>query len=428
MIMKKILVFILAAATSLFAQGQIEEALFKESIQTALLHPSGNQMGLPVIKLGATAQLELHFDDLDGDYKNYYYTYQLCNADWTPAQLSYFDYVKGYTNNRINTFRLSNLARQRYTHYEAYLPEKNCMPTRSGNYILRVSLDGDTSRTVFIRRFMIVEEKVTIGSQVVQPFNTNFYRSHQRMSIRINAQSLNVTNPQMQLKAVVMQNNRWDNALRNMPPTFIRGKEIEYNNDNELLFESGREWRWLDLRSFRFWSDRIQRIDVNNGKNDIIVKPDAPRSGIRYSYYQDLNGLFSIENSDRNNPNWQSDYGTTHFRFAPPGGQPYLNKDLYLIARFTRYGQAPFAKMSFNDTTGMYETKVFLKQGFYSYQYVLVDRKDKKINLTETEGNYWETENTYQVLLYYRQLGGRTDELVGFSTISSFNGRVGPGF
>jgi Domain of unknown function (DUF5103) len=412
------------------AKAQFTEQVYKSTIRTAMLFPYGNQMGLAVIKLNSGEQLELHFDDLEGGYKNYYYTYQLCNADWTPAMVSYFDYVKGYSSNRINTFRNSAIARQRYTHYQAYLPEKNCMPTRSGNYLLRVCLDGDTSKTIFTKRILVVEEKVTVGAQAIQPFSNTNSRTHQRVTIRINGNSLNMTNPHQQVKVVVLQNNRWDNAMNNVPPTFIRGKDMEYNNDNQLVFESGREWRWLDLRSFRFWSDRVDSGTIQAGSNHIYVKPDIPRSGLRYSFYRDLNGMFNVENTDNVNPYWQGDYATVHFNYIPPGNQADPNKDVYLVGKLSDYQVNDNTRMVFNAEKGRYETTLVLKQGFYSYQYAVADRssKDKKPTIAETEGNYWETENTYQVLVYYRSFGARTDELVSFTSVSSFNGRLNPGF
>lgn len=428
--MYRIILIVMLLCSALFTGAQITENIYRSNIQTAMLFPFGNQMGMPVIKLNSGDQLELHFDDMDADYKNYYYTYQLCNADWTPAMLSYFDYVKGYSNVRINTFRNSSIARQRYTHYQAFLPEKNCMPSRSGNYILKVCLDGDTSKTVFTKRVLVVEEKVSAGAQVTQPFSSLNNRTHQRMILRINATALNVTNPHQQVKVVVLQNNRWDNCIYNLPPTFVRGKELEYNNDNELVFESGREWRWLDIRSFRFWSDRVAKAEVLADGHHIYVKPDIPRSGLRYSYYRDLNGMFTVENTDNVNPYWQGDYATVHFTYVPNSNQPFTDKDVYLVGKLGDYRQNEQTRMMFNAEKGVYETTAKLKQGYYSYQYATVNNRtgEKRMMITETEGNFWETENTYQVLVYYRSFGARTDELVSYTTMSSYNGRLNPGF
>ena len=150
------LLFLLASASLSFSQ--IPEAVYTKSIQSIQLHPAGNQLGFPVIRLNSSDQLELHFDDLGGNVRNYSYTYQLCNADWTPAILSHFDYIRGFSQVRINTYRVSSVAFTKYTHYQARLPDRNCMPSRSGNYILKVFADGDTAKLLFSRRLLVVDE------------------------------------------------------------------------------------------------------------------------------------------------------------------------------------------------------------------------------------------------------------------------------
>lgn len=414
---------------TLSGQG-INEEVRDTAIHTAMLFPYGNQLGFPVIKLNATDQLELHFDDLNAGYKNYFYTYQLCNADWTPGLVTYFDYLKGFTNNRINTFRIASIAQRKYTHYQAYLPERTCMPTRSGNYILKVFADSDTTKLVFSKKFIIIDEKVTAAAQMLQPLGANVFNTHQRIIVRLNAQSLPLTNAHQQLKLVVLQNQRWDNASKNVLPTFIRGKDIEYNTENDFVYQAGREWRWADLRSFRFLTDRVAKGEMLKGDNTILMKPDGNRSGLRYAFFRDINGMYTIENIDNVNPYWQGDYAKVSFSYAPPNNQPFEGKDLYIIGKMTNYELNNKTKLTFNREKGLYETMLTLKQGFYNYQYMLLNTNDvtKKGDLSTTEGNYWETENTYQVLIYYRPFGARVDELVGFATVNSLNGRVGPGF
>src|SRR3954466_4928744 len=113
--MKNILILFGASLLISFAaQAQLTEAINLPNITTAQLFPSGNQLAYPVLDLNSSARLELHFDDLDGNVKNYSYTYQLCNADWTPALLSPFDFIKGFTQQRINTYRISSVAFTRY--------------------------------------------------------------------------------------------------------------------------------------------------------------------------------------------------------------------------------------------------------------------------------------------------------------------------
>ena len=59
-----------------------------------------------------------------------------------------------------------------------------------------------------------------------------------------------------------------------------------------------------------------------------------------------------------------------------------------------------------------------MKQGFYNYKYVVVD-KENTLQEGAISGNFDETENNYKVLVYYRDLGARYDKLIGLGEASS---------
>jgi hypothetical protein len=236
---------------------------------------------------------------------------------------------------------------------------------------------------------------------------------------------MNVVNPQQQIKAVILQNNRWDNAIAGLKPTFIRGNMLEFNTENEAVFPAGKEFRWVDLRSFRFRGNHVAKTEYDRNNTEIFVEPDAERSNQRYINFKDFNGHYYIASTDTDNPWWQGDYGQVHFTFIPTNNQPYVNKKVYLVGEFNTYNTNDTSAMVYNAAQGVYEKTLFLKQGYYSYTYVTKDAGNRKAtNSTEqTDGNFWETENDYTILLYYRSLAGRHDELVGAASINSLNSR-----
>jgi hypothetical protein len=67
----------------------------------------------------------------------------------------------------------------------------------------------------------------------------------------------------------------------------------------------------------------------------------------------------------------------------------------------------------------VYETDLKLKQGYYDYIYALRDPRGGPFETDQTEGNSWETENRYVILVYYRELGGRYDQLLGINMANS---------
>lgn len=413
---------------SMCTMAQIPDAVYAPGIRSVQLFQYGNQLSYPVIKLNGGERLELHFDDLEPGIRNYYYTFELCNADWTPGILSSFDYIKGFSSNRINTYRVSSIAFTRYTHYQAILPDQNCMPSRSGNYILRVFLNGDVSKTVFTKRMLVIEEKSVIPAQIQQPFNGQYFRTGQKVQFKVNLnEGLQVANQLQQIKVAILQNYRWDNAVTGIRPTFFSRNSLEYNTENDAVFLAGKEWRWIDLRSFRFQSDRIASAKYGKTSTDIFVKPDADRSNQKFNFFRDANGMYTIETTESINPFWQTDYASVYFTYVPTGNIPFPDKDIFLFGQLTDYNLNDSAKMKYNAEKGVYEKTLFLKQGYYDYSYVTIDRFDKKraASFEFTEGNYWESENEYMILVYYRSLGGRVDELIGMTRINSFTGRQG---
>lgn len=419
--MKKylLLLFVLISINAI-SQTQPDITFFP-SIKSIKLFQQNNQESLPIINLNSSDLLELHFDDLDGYVKTYYYTYQLCNADWSEADINQFDYIKGFTQNRIFQSRPSSITLSKYIHYQAILPEKNCIPSKSGNYLLKVYLNGDLDQVAFTKRMFVVNNTAAIGLQILQPFDNNIYRTHQKIQFSINTSQLNIYNPTQQLKVALLQNQRWDNAITNIQPSFMRENSFEYNGEQDCVFPAGKEYRWLDLRSFRFESDRIARKDESKNPIDIYVKPDATRVGQRYLFFKDLNGWYDIVTTDLVNNWWQTGYANVHFTYVPENNQPYSGQDVFILGEFTGNNVGNDNKMEYNAEKGIYEKTLLLKQGYYAYTYVTKDSKAKKAKTSSelTDGDYWETENTYSLFVYYRSFSGRHDELIGFSTANS---------
>ncbi|MEY3179359.1 MAG: hypothetical protein RJB42_1602, partial [Bacteroidota bacterium] len=324
------LLLLLIYSQLLLAQREPDQ-VYNQSIKSIKFSKFGDQVAYPIIALNSSDLLELHFDDLEGGVKNYFYTIVLCNADWKPAQLSYFDYAKGYTQVRIATYRNSAIALTKYTHYQANFPDRSLQPTKSGNYLLKVFVNGDTSKLAFTKRFLVVDQKLSMSAQVMQPSNQQLFLTHHRLQFQLDTKNFDVRYPQQQIKIRVLQNLRWDNSLFLNTPTFIRQDQLQYSNENEMTMPAGKEYRWLNLRSFRLLGDRVQRQENTDKGFELFVKEDAPRLPRQYFYYRDLNGLFVHETIENINPFWNGDYAKVHFSFKAPGGLSYPNADLVIM-------------------------------------------------------------------------------------------------
>lgn len=416
--MKRFLFFVglVFFASVAFAQDRILDP----DIKSVKLYRYGDQTSFPVISLNSTEGLELHFDDLDNHVKNYYYTFQLCNADWSPSMLHPFEYIKGFQNARITTYRHSSLATTRYIHYQVNIPDRNCYPSLSGNYLLKVFLDNDTNKLVFTKRMVVADARASVAAQILQPFNSTLFQTGQRLSVVVQTDNrIQVLSPS-DIKVAILQNNNWQTSVFINRPTIYRGNYYEYSDESQTSFQALKEFRWIDLRSLRLQSDRMQDINNHGDTVKVTVKPDPERKSQVYVYYRDLDGRYTIETMESINPFWQGDYAMVHFSYIPPGNKPFPDKDLYLFGEFTHYASDSSGRMNFNKETGAYEKTMFLKQGFYNYLYALKSDSNAYPDFSTTEGNYYGTENNYIVLVYYRPFGSRADEVIAYTSVNSF--------
>jgi len=412
-------VFVCMGCTAALAQRQPDK-IYREGIQGVCFFAQGNQQALPLMELGSGEQFELHFDELGKQPRNYYYSFQLCNADWSPADINVFEYIRGFTQNRIMQYRFSSNTSTAYIHYQVNLPEKSCVPIKSGNYLLKVYLDADTNQVAFTRRLLVVNNVVPILASATQPFDPVLQNTHQKIPVSIQVKAIPMFMQQLG-KLVILQNNRWETAHIPTQPLIIRGDVVEFNAEQEAVFPAGKEYRWADLRSIRFLSDRIDRIDPQTLPPLVYLKADAERSRSRYTYYSDGNGRFYIGTTDAANPWWQGEYMQVHFTFAPTSKQPYAGKDVYIWGDCTQMLSTDQSRMEWNAEKGVYEKNLLLKQGYYTYQYITKDTRSTQAipDPQFTEGNYFEAENEYLILYYYRSFGARHDELLGVHKVQA---------
>jgi hypothetical protein len=425
--MKKFFAIILVSCFLFFVSSaqDIPDKIYVPNIHTVMLYQAGNFYGYPIINLGAVGATELDFDDFDNRVKNYSYTFVLCNADWQPVDLSPFDFIKGYSQNNITRYNVSSIAKTKYIHYTVMLPESNCLPSKSGNYLVKVFLNGNPDNVVFTKRLLIVNNTIPAGIKILQPFNQDLFKTSQKVQFTIDVSRLNIQDPLQQIKVVVLQNYRWDNALSGMQPQFMRGSSYEYNGEQDCIFPAGKEFRFLDMRNFLFDGLRIKNIDENVIPFNVTVMPDIERTQVRFLTYADRDGFYEVSTTDNSNALYQGDYANVHFTFVPDSRTAYPNKNIYIVGQMTNYALDNSTQMQFNADSGFYEKTLLLKQGYYTYTYTARDA-DNPAALPDaalTDGNYWETENNYTVLVYYRSFSDRADQLVCSTTVNSLTSR-----
>lgn len=399
--------------------AQVEKIL-DTNIRTVMLYPKGKPLAVPVIGLNTGDELQVQFDDLSAQYQQYYFTIELMDINWQAVPLNPFDYIRGLTQNNIRDYSISSIAQQPYYHYSFSFPNNACRPTKSGNYLMKVYRQGRANELVFAKRFFVVEQEVPIAASIQEPFDEAVSKSHQKIQLSLDVKKISFFQPEF-LHTAVIQNTRFNDMLISNAPSFIRGNQIEYNADRDFVFPAGKEARWLDLQNLRFKTDRIAQIQQLGYGSNIILKTDVSRTAIPYFTFKDLNGQLLISNSESIRSEDQNDYANVLFTYLPPNGIAYQGKCLYLSGALTGNQLDLNAKMQWNASMGRYEKWLYLKQGYYSYNYILRSETEPNplYDFRWTEGDHWETENSYTILVYYRVAGSRYDQIIGFSSLNS---------
>lgn len=403
---------LLLSSFSAFAQ-QIRDEVHKDHIQSVRLFPRGTafdaSIDAPVVPLFTGKPLLLMFDDIAFDPEMYTAKLIHCDANWEKSQLKDNDFLADFNLFNIQEYEYSVNTRIPYIHYEFELPKV----TKSGNYIVKVYRQRDEDDVILTRRFMVYEETFKVGAAIVPPSQTAGRNESQQINAVVNYSAGQVTNPEAQITVVIRQNQRWDNAKVLGKPTFINesSKILRYESfDGANTFVAGNEFRYTDLRFMRATGVNVDNIRVEPDAIFADGLIDRPRPEVAYSQYLDLNGQYIIETKDRpgGNPEIESEYILMTYRLSIPE-----QKDpVVLLGALTQWGNIKEAQMEWDPDMEVYRTSLLLKQGWYDYQYGF--KTGEEVATHELEGSYFETENEYEVLVYFRNLGSRYDQLVGY--------------
>lgn len=401
-------------------QMRYEDWTYVPYIQTVQLHESTFDANPPILQFNSGELLELSFDDLEADKKNYSISFVHCNANWEPSDLMVSEFMTGFFEANILNFDFSTNTIQKYTHYSIMFPQSNMNFSKTGNYMVYVYQDNNKEKIVITKRFMLYENKVTVVANVRQAIGDDEQYEKQHVDFNVINSQYELTNPFTDMKVIITQNNRWDNAVNNIKPTFVEPQQLTYSLDDKSTFNGGNEFRYFDTRSLRTYTERVNNIYRDSAyKYHIELKKDELRTYKNYNFYNDLNGGFLIKNQDMvGNPDLEADYAWVHFFLPYDNAQSEGN--FYVLGKLTEWRLNKSNRMTYNYKKFGYECDLFIKQGYYNYTYVYLRDEKKGGDETFSEGNHWETENEYAIYVYHRQRGTYYDQLVAIKRFNSF--------
>jgi len=393
-----------------------EDKVYQEGILSVQLHPIGDDLSMPIIPLQGGATLQLSFDDLYEDFAQYSYKIIHCDHHWRPSDLLVTDYLSNFQEFDIQDFTYSINALIPYTHYQLTLPNQNLRFSKSGNYLLVVYRDDDPNNLVLSRRFMVYEELTNISGQIKRATAVELMDSHQEVDFTIYHPNYEIPNPFRDLNVYLLQNQRWDNAITDLKPRFMRQGALVYNYDLENTFPGGNEYRFFDTKTLLNLGQNVAKVTRDDAFTAYLKTSEAQNSR-EYSVLFDINGQYRIRRLDATNSATTADYA--YVDFALLHTPALTSSDVYVFGELSDWQLLPRFKLQYDEARMLYRSQILLKQGFYNYAFVTRDDQTGGADFSTFEGNFWETENTYQILVYNRDVGARYDRLVGYSQFSS---------
>ncbi|WP_439151429.1 DUF5103 domain-containing protein [Winogradskyella sp.] len=407
-----IVLLLLFLSSSWLITGQVKEVSPPDFIKTIKFKSNTTQGQLPILRLGEPLILE--FDALNANEEDFYYVIEHFNYDWTPSVLAKAEYLRGLDNQRILEYYNSFNTYQVYSHYKLQLPNLQTRALlKTGNYM--ISIYDDYDELMFTRKFMVYEDLVNVGVQVKRSRDVKVIAEKQSVDLVINSNSINFNNPLQTIKTIIIQNNNLNTAISDLKPQYTLGNELIYRYDTESAFWGGNEYLFFENKDVRAANIGVQYIDLKDIYHNYLFA-NRSRKNNPYTYNPDINGNFQITAIDRSNVDIEADYTMIHFSLLHP---EIIDKDIHVYGNFNAFAIEPLTKMEFNTESGMYEVMMRLKQGFFNYKYVTVDKETGKLDEGAISGNFWQTENNYKVLVYYRDLGARYDRLIGYGEATS---------
>lgn len=386
--------------------------IYSDSIASLQVVMNDNWQEMPIIKLNTDDIINIDFDDFTHSYHRYAYKIEHCDADWSVSQgIFSSDYIEGFAeNNVIEDFEESINTTNLYSHYHFQIPDDNVKLKISGNYKVTVYDMDNSNQPIFTACFMVVEPLMAIGLNVTTQTDIDTNLSHQQLSMVLNYGNLKVTDYLSQIKTVVLQNGRYDNAVYNTKPQFVKLDGLEWIHNSDLIFSGNNEYHKFEMLDVSHPTMGVENINWDGIYYNAYIWPNEPRPN--YDYDESANGGFLIRNSDNRNISTTCDYLQVHFKLI----SPQADGDVYLNGNWTHDSFLQKYKMDYDQAGKFYYSTVLLKQGYYSYQY-LVLHPDGTTAGVPSEGNFYQTKNKYQALIYYRDSNGRYDQLVGYKEI-----------
>jgi hypothetical protein len=382
---------------------EMDLAAADQDVRTVQLYPTGQEGDLPFIELGGERTLALEFDLISARGRPlsayFYHADRIWRRDLSPSE-----YLESFQHDDVSDYSISSGTQVPYIHYEYEFPNDAIQFLISGNYIVRVTEQGDEEAVLFERAFFVTEQSAALEFVTDMVIVGDGYPSTQPIAflqppsgIQGNVFDYNVC---------FVRNGRFDMARCSDRPSLMNQPELQFYLEPEYSFEPEGAPYFLDLSNLRS-SVSIAASDFVQSPYRIDLEPDYARFG-GTGFSRLLTGQTVVSGAvQMADADIRAEYVLTRFSYVPPD-ERRIGGEVILTGSFNDWRYDPANQLTWVPEEGRYEVDVLIKQGQYEYRYLTRDRR----TVRSLRGNMPRSENQYAAMVYYDDVSLSTDRLI----------------
>ncbi|TVR19217.1 MAG: DUF5103 domain-containing protein [Balneolaceae bacterium] len=368
--------------------GQIVTDSQIHSIQ---FHRGGNSSNAPIIELNSNQRLNLLFEVLQFESRQFSVHISHHNPDWSRSSIGRESYIDGLFTVYMDAGRVSSVRQPQYRQYGFEFPNDDLRILKSGNYMLSVE-DADTGYLVMALPFFVTENQGSITSSVEQLITPrqNLRSTHRPVS-RYRLPDF-VDQPQFDLEFYFVQNRFWGRSEKASELDFSSPEEVHYEMDRNSPFIGDYEFLELNL------SDLTQR----NPQVLEFIPAEVPPKVI---LFDDVSGfsasgrLTGAGNFGRPVMSLNAQYANAQFTFDA-NLNPDEDLEIYLTGDFNNWAIQSANRLIYNEESDRWHTSKILKEGMYRYKYVVME--NSRVDDLFFDDLFTNTRQEYHTFVYMR--------------------------
>ena len=368
----------------------------------------------PCYNLGSGNPVDIKFDLLRNNPETIQYELIHCDRKWNKSYISSINAIDGFDVNYIENQNISYGSVEQYINYSFRLPNENTNFLISGNFIIKIYVEGENENPLALIKFFVSEQISNLKFKIDESSNVEQSKYLQSYELECSYNPNNIMDPFSNIYINIQQNHQDFDQQWISGPSFIKENKLVFLPSDSQTFNGGNEFRFFDMSSFRIGSQKIDKIYFNDTTFQILLKEDEKRSFKQYLQYNEMNGRFFIRTYDNDQADFQSEYGWVLFRLPM---RKLVNDSIYIYGQISNWAIDDRFLMKYDSLSKSYFNKSILKQGYYNYIYVV--KNSQGISTRKIEGSHFETSNEYVVKIYYEDPLNLYDRILCYNLVKS---------